>query len=117
MRSFARLYRALDASSRSGPKLAALASYFSQAPQADAAWALWLLCGERLAQPVPTRVLKAAAMHACDLDAALFAVSVGVERKAVSDKARELAATPEKIPAALAAMAAEALNKLDAATQ
>ena len=73
MRSFARLYRALDASSRSGPKLAALASYFSQAPQADAAWALWLLCGERLAQPVPTRVLKAAAMHACDLDAALFA--------------------------------------------
>ena len=51
------------------------------------------------------------------IDAALFAVSVGVERKVVGDRARELAATPEKIPAALAAMAAESLAKLDAATK
>ena len=73
MRQFAALYRALDASSRSGPKQAALAAYFSTAPGHDAAWALWLLCGERLPQPVPTRVLKAAAMQVSGLDETMFA--------------------------------------------
>ncbi len=73
MRHFAALYRALDASSRSGPKQAALAAYLCAAPADDAAWALWLLCGERLPQPVPTRVLKAAAIHVSGLDEALFA--------------------------------------------
>jgi len=73
MKRFACLYRALDASNRSSAKLAALAAYFAEAPPADAAWALWLLCGERLPQPVPLRVLKAAAMQVSGLDEALFA--------------------------------------------
>ena len=73
MKGFAALYRALDASSRSGPKQAALAAYFATAPAADAAWALCLLSGERLPQPVPTRVLKAAAMRVNGLDEVLFA--------------------------------------------
>ncbi len=73
MKQFAALFRALDASNRSGAKQAALAEYFSVAPAADAAWALWLLCGERLPQPLPTRVLKSAAIQASGLDEALFA--------------------------------------------
>lgn len=73
MKRFASLYRALDASSRSGPKQAALAAYFADAPPEDAAWALWLLCGERLPQPVPTRVLKTAAMQTSGLDEVMFA--------------------------------------------
>lgn len=73
MKRFAALYRSLDASSRSGHKTAALATYFADAPAADAAWALWLLGGERLPQPVPTRVLKASAMRFIGLDEALFA--------------------------------------------
>ena len=51
------------------------------------------------------------------IDVGLIAFSVGVERKAIGDKARELAATPELIPAALAQMAVESLAKLDAATK
>ena len=51
------------------------------------------------------------------IDAGLFALSVGLERKAISDKVRELASTPDKIPAALAQMAADSLSKLDAATK
>ncbi len=73
MKQFAALFRALDASNRSGSKQAALAGYFSVAPAADAAWALWLLCGERLPQPVPTRVLKSAAIEGSGLDETLFA--------------------------------------------
>ncbi|MBU3694145.1 MAG: ATP-dependent DNA ligase [Rhodocyclaceae bacterium] len=73
MKRFAALYRALDASNRSSAKEAALAAYFADAAPADAAWALWLLCGERLPQPVPVRVLKAAAMQVNGLDEALFA--------------------------------------------
>jgi DNA ligase-1 len=72
VRRFAALYRALDASGRSSAKTVALAAYFSDSPPADAAWALWLLCGERLPQPLPTRVLKAVAMHVAGIDEVLF---------------------------------------------
>jgi hypothetical protein len=51
------------------------------------------------------------------IDAAFFAYDAGVERAAVAAKAAELSATPEKIPAALAQMAAEALAKLDGLTK
>ncbi|NBN92661.1 MAG: ATP-dependent DNA ligase, partial [Betaproteobacteria bacterium] len=73
MKRFAALYLALDASNRSSRKLAALADYFADAEPADAAWALWLLCGERLRHPVPTRVLKLAAMRVSGIDEVLFA--------------------------------------------
>jgi len=72
MRAFVDLYLQLDASNRSGTKTAALTGYFATAAPADAAWALWLLSGQRIPQPVPTRVLKAAAMEHCRVDEALF---------------------------------------------
>lgn len=73
MKAFAALYRQLDASSRTAHKEAALEAFFAKATAADAAWALWLLCGERLPQPIPTRVLKATAIKACGIDPDLFA--------------------------------------------
>ncbi|HET6436014.1 MAG TPA: ATP-dependent DNA ligase [Xanthomonadaceae bacterium] len=50
MRRFAALYRALDRSTGTGDKRAALLAYFRDAPPEDAAWALWLLSGNKLAR-------------------------------------------------------------------
>ncbi|HEY0180757.1 MAG TPA: ATP-dependent DNA ligase [Dokdonella sp.] len=49
MKRFAALYRELDRSTGTLDKRAALIAYFRQAPAADAAWALWLLSGGKLA--------------------------------------------------------------------
>jgi DNA ligase-1 len=49
MKRFAALYRELDRSTATLDKRAALVAYFSDAPAEDAAWALWLLAGGKLA--------------------------------------------------------------------
>jgi hypothetical protein len=51
------------------------------------------------------------------LDVGLFAASVGVKRAEIVAEAKKLSATPELIPAALARMAAEALDTLDSVTK
>ena len=48
MRRFARLYSDLDRSTATGDKRALLIAYFRDAPAADAAWALKLLCGGKI---------------------------------------------------------------------
>lgn len=58
MRRFTRLYAELDESNRTGEKVAALERYFTEAPDADAAWALWILTGNRLPRGVNTTVLR-----------------------------------------------------------
>lgn len=50
MRRFAALYRALERSTGTGDKRAVLLAYFREAPPEDAAWALWLLSGNKLAR-------------------------------------------------------------------
>ena len=50
MKRFAALYAALDASTGSNDKLDALVAYFSDAPAHDAAWALTVLSGGKLAR-------------------------------------------------------------------
>lgn len=47
MRRFAALYRALDGTTKTGAKVAALKAYFAGAPAEDAAWAVYFLRGER----------------------------------------------------------------------
>jgi DNA ligase-1 len=47
MKRFASLYTALDETTATNEKVAALASYFSSAPAADAAWAVHFLVGRR----------------------------------------------------------------------
>ncbi|MGD9252740.1 MAG: ATP-dependent DNA ligase [Holophagae bacterium] len=54
MKRFTELFRALDATTGTSRKLAALESYFSEAPAADAAWALYVLSGGRLKRLVAT---------------------------------------------------------------
>lgn len=58
MRRFAELYAALDETTRTSEKLAALEAYFREAPAADAAWALYFLSGGRLKRLVSTARLR-----------------------------------------------------------
>ena len=59
MRRFARLYDALDATTSTNGKVAALQAYFAAAPAGDAAWALFFLTGRRLKRLVAPRLLAA----------------------------------------------------------
>lgn len=72
MRDFAALYRALDASTATGDKRAALEAYFRAADAADAAWAVYLLAGGKPRQIVPTRWLRAQACAAAGVPDWLF---------------------------------------------
>ncbi len=62
MKRFTELYTALDSTTKTGEKVAALATYFSSAPHEDAAWALFFLSGRRLTRLLPSAVLVEAAL-------------------------------------------------------
>ncbi|WAC71334.1 ATP-dependent DNA ligase [Roseateles sp. SL47] len=72
MKAFAALYRALDASTASLAKQAALQAYLREAPAADAAWAVYFLAGGKPRQSVPTRLLREQARLAAGLPEWLF---------------------------------------------
>ena len=55
----------LDASNRTTSKLAALKRYFAEVPDADAAWAVYFLTGQRLKRIVKTGDLREWAAEAC----------------------------------------------------
>lgn len=57
MKAFAELYAALDRTTRTGEKVAALVDYFRRAEPADAAWAVYFLVGRRPRQVVGSRKL------------------------------------------------------------
>lgn len=59
MERFTRLYQALDETTATGAKVAALEAYFREAPAADAAWAVYFLTGRRLKRLVTTTELRA----------------------------------------------------------
>ena len=58
MRRFAELFRDLDRTTRTGEKTALLTRYFTDAPPADAAWALYFLTGRKLKRLIKTRSLR-----------------------------------------------------------
>jgi DNA ligase-1 len=58
MKRFTELYMELDASNRTTSKLAALKRYFAEVPDADAAWAVYFLTGQRLKRIVKTGELR-----------------------------------------------------------
>ncbi|MFJ4372148.1 ATP-dependent DNA ligase [Pseudomonas japonica] len=72
MKAFAELYLRLDATTSSNAKLQALQDYFSQAPEDDAAWAVYFLSGGRPRQLVPTRLLRELAVRLSGLPEWLF---------------------------------------------
>ncbi|MFG6468368.1 ATP-dependent DNA ligase [Roseateles sp. BYS87W] len=72
MKRFVALYLALDASTSTLAKVAALKHYLAQAPARDAAWAVYLLAGGTPRRAVPTRELRALACEAAGLPDWLF---------------------------------------------
>ncbi len=72
MRAFAALFDALDSSTATRSKVAALVQHFRSVPAEDAAWAVYFLAGGKPRQVVPTAVLREAACQAAGVDAWLF---------------------------------------------
>lgn len=65
MRRFAQLYDALDGTTSTNAKVAALRAYFAEAPPADAAWGLFFLTGRRLKRLIgPSLLADWACEHA-----------------------------------------------------
>ena len=58
MKAFARLYTAMDETTATNEKVAALVAYFSSAPPADAAWAIHFLSGRRPKRLISTSKLR-----------------------------------------------------------
>jgi DNA ligase-1 len=58
MKAFARLYRALDETTKTSLKQAALRAYFEQCDAASGAWAVYFLSGRRIKRLVPTALLR-----------------------------------------------------------
>ena len=57
MKRFASLFAALDHTTSTNTKVDAMVAYFSEAPAADAAWAVFFLTGRRLKRLVPGRAV------------------------------------------------------------
>src|SRR4051794_31542469 len=72
MKAFADLYTALDETTKTTEKVAALTRYFAAAPADDAAWAVYFLVGRKPRQVVPSRKLVAWAAGAAGLSDWLF---------------------------------------------
>ncbi|MFQ3566336.1 MAG: ATP-dependent DNA ligase [Aggregatilineales bacterium] len=72
MRRFAALYAALDETTRTNEKVAALVEYFSAAPPADAAWAAYFLIGRRPRRVISARELSAWAAQLAEIPDWLF---------------------------------------------
>jgi DNA ligase 1 len=75
MRRFAHLFTALDVSTATSAKLAALQNYFNEVAQShpsDAAWALYFLAGGKPRQVVKTSLLKRWAQEAAGIEEWLF---------------------------------------------
>ncbi|MEM9914280.1 MAG: ATP-dependent DNA ligase [Planctomycetota bacterium] len=72
MKLFTQLFLAVDATTRTSEKTAALQRYFEQAPPADAVWALRVLTGQKLIRAVSYKRLRAWAAEEAGLDTWLF---------------------------------------------
>ena len=103
MKAFVDLYAALDATTSSLGKRAAMLDYLRHAPPADAAWAVYFLAGGKPRQLVPAKLLKEYAREAAGVPEWLFEESY----QAVGDLAETIALllpdTPHADDASLAA--------------
>jgi ATP-dependent DNA ligase len=87
VKKFAALFEAIDSSTSTKAKTAALAEYFTTAAPEDAAWAAWFLTGHRPRQAVPTRRMVTWAAEMAKLPLWLFEESYD----AVGDLAETIA--------------------------
>jgi DNA ligase-1 len=72
MKSFAKLYKKLDETTKTNEKIEALVRYFSKVDPADGAWAVYFLSGRRLKRLVQLPKLKLWAAEAVNISAWLF---------------------------------------------
>ena len=72
MKRFAELYAALDATTKTNEKIAAMRDYFAVADASDAAWAIHFLSGGKLSRLVSTRLLREWAAEVADIPLWLF---------------------------------------------
>ncbi len=63
MQRFCQLYEALDGTTRTNAKVAAMVRYFEAVPAEDAAWAVFFLTGQRLKRLISGRTLRAWALR------------------------------------------------------
>ncbi len=68
MKRFAALYDAIDRTTSTNGKVAAMVRYFLAAPPADAAWAVYFLTGRRLKRLVPSAAIRAWTLAATGLE-------------------------------------------------
>jgi DNA ligase 1 len=68
MKRFSALYDSIDRTTSTNAKVAAMVDYFSTAPPADAAWAVFFLTGRRLKRVVPGAAIWAWTRAATGLD-------------------------------------------------
>ncbi|GAC1448581.1 MAG: ATP-dependent DNA ligase [Isosphaeraceae bacterium] len=87
MKAFAELYTALDETTKTTGKVAALTRYFEQAPPEDAAWAVYFLIGRKPKQVVPSNKLREWAAELAGVSDWLFQES----HDAVGDLAETIA--------------------------
>jgi DNA ligase-1 len=78
VKRFAALYDAIDATTSTNAKVAAMVTYFSEAPPADAAWAIFFLTGRRLKRLVPSAAIRDWTLAATGLDGWLLEESYAV---------------------------------------
>ena len=72
MRAFAQLFTALDETTKTNEKIAALTAYFASVPPADAAWAIHFLIGRRPKRLIETRKLVEWAVAEAEIPDWLF---------------------------------------------
>lgn len=87
MKRFAELYKALDATTKTSVKLAAMREYFANCSPADGAWATYFLSGRRIKRLIKTGLLRESGAEAAGIASWLFEECYG----AVGDLAETIA--------------------------
>ncbi len=77
MKRFARLYSRLDETTKTNEKLAALVDYFREADDADAAWAIYFLSGNKLRRIIPSNLIRSWAASQANIPDWLFEETYG----------------------------------------
>ncbi len=67
MKRFTALYAAIDQTTKTNPKVAALAAYFAEAPDADKLWTIALFSGRRPRRMITTTKLRKWAAERADI--------------------------------------------------
>jgi DNA ligase-1 len=94
MQRFSTLYAALDRTTSTNAKVAAMEQYFREAPPEDAAWAVYFLAGRRLLRLLPSRLLRDWTMETTGVPEWLLAECYG----AVGDVAEMMALLQDALP-------------------